>query len=188
MPSFTKQAIVDTYIKLLNEKPFSKITIKDIVDKCGVNRNTFYYYFADIYDITNYILIREAEKIISDTRDYQSWQDAVTTAVKFALDNKKAIYHIYNSIGREQLEKYLYSVIESAIIRYIKQKAGLRPIKDEDVKLIAEFYKFAFVGKVLEWIDGGMKYDAEKVVTWAGQIVDSNLENTINLCVKNSDK
>ena len=41
----TKLAIVDTFWQLLEEKSYHKITVQDIVDRCQVNRNTFYYYF-----------------------------------------------------------------------------------------------------------------------------------------------
>ena len=44
LANFTQKAIRASFIKLLNQKPLSQITIKDIVDDCGVNRNTFYYY------------------------------------------------------------------------------------------------------------------------------------------------
>lgn len=51
MANFTKRAIRDSFVKLLNERPLSQITVKDIVDDCGVNRNTFYYHFRDIPDL-----------------------------------------------------------------------------------------------------------------------------------------
>ncbi|HBJ10863.1 MAG TPA: TetR family transcriptional regulator, partial [Ruminococcaceae bacterium] len=49
MAQFTKKAIIDAFTELIGERPFDKITVKDIVTRCGVNRNTFYYYFEDIY-------------------------------------------------------------------------------------------------------------------------------------------
>ena len=45
MSGFTKEIIAKTFTELLDEKPMSKITVKDIVERCGVNRNTFYYHF-----------------------------------------------------------------------------------------------------------------------------------------------
>lgn len=51
LANFTQKAIRASFIKLLNQKPLSQITIKDIVDDCGVNRNTFYYYFQDLPDL-----------------------------------------------------------------------------------------------------------------------------------------
>ena len=48
MSQFTKKAIVETFLELLKEHSLDKITVKDIVEKCGINRNTFYYYYQDI--------------------------------------------------------------------------------------------------------------------------------------------
>ncbi|MBR5944301.1 MAG: TetR family transcriptional regulator, partial [Lachnospiraceae bacterium] len=48
MANFTQKAIKESFIKLLNEKPLNKISVKDIVEECGINRNSFYYHFQDI--------------------------------------------------------------------------------------------------------------------------------------------
>ena len=44
----TKELLTDTFWELLEEKAYSKITVNDIVNRCDVNRNTFYYHFQDI--------------------------------------------------------------------------------------------------------------------------------------------
>ena len=51
MSKFTKQRIMDAFLSLLNKKSLDKLTVKDIIEKAEVNRNTFYYYFEDIYDL-----------------------------------------------------------------------------------------------------------------------------------------
>lgn len=184
MPPFTKQAIIGSFVKLLNQKPLDKITVKDIVDDCGVNRNTFYYYFQDIYAITDEVFRSETSKIIQDKEIYTSWQDTLMNAAKFALENKKAIYHIYNSVNRRFLEQYLYEIAGNSFIRLVKNKAGNLPISDTDIKLISDFYKFAFVGKILEWLACGMKYDAEDIIYRAGQLIEGNIENAIQNSLK----
>lgn len=45
MANFTKQAIKASFLKLLNQQPLSKISVRDIVEDCGINRNSFYYHF-----------------------------------------------------------------------------------------------------------------------------------------------
>ena len=37
MSKFTKMAIMNSFMKLLGEMPFDKITVKDIVEDCGIN-------------------------------------------------------------------------------------------------------------------------------------------------------
>lgn len=48
MANFTRKAIKDTFLKLLNQRPLTQITVKDIVEDCGINRNSFYYHFEDL--------------------------------------------------------------------------------------------------------------------------------------------
>lgn len=49
--------------------PLSQIKVKDIVEDCGINRNTFYYYFHDIPSLIEDMVMEEAERII---REYPS--------------------------------------------------------------------------------------------------------------------
>lgn len=63
----TRGAIVNAFIQLLSEKPVNKITVKDIVERCGVNRNTFYYHFHDIPDLAEQMMEEKADQLIQTT-------------------------------------------------------------------------------------------------------------------------
>ena len=41
--------------KLMSKSPFSKISVGDICEDCGMNRKSFYYHFRDKYDLVNWI-------------------------------------------------------------------------------------------------------------------------------------
>ena len=45
MMNRTELVIAKAFWQLLEEKPYSKITVKNIVERCEINRNTFYYHF-----------------------------------------------------------------------------------------------------------------------------------------------
>ena len=51
----TRQRFVDTFCKLYETKPIEKITVKEIAEKAGHNRVTFYQYFHDAYEILEYL-------------------------------------------------------------------------------------------------------------------------------------
>ena len=57
----TKQVIRQAFIELLNERPLDKISVKDIAERSTVNRNTFYYYYADIYALVEEIFQTETQ-------------------------------------------------------------------------------------------------------------------------------
>lgn len=60
----TKKAIAYTFKDLLKEKPFNKITVNDIANKCDINRQTFYYHFQDIRDLIEWICIDEVDNLL----------------------------------------------------------------------------------------------------------------------------
>ena len=64
MPNFTKQAIKASFWKLLNQQPLSQISVRTIVEDCGINRNSFYYHFQDIPSMIEEMIMDEANALI----------------------------------------------------------------------------------------------------------------------------
>lgn len=59
MPTAMKNMITDTYLQLLERRNIDKITVKDLVDACGISRQTFYYQFRDIYEVIDWSIERK---------------------------------------------------------------------------------------------------------------------------------
>ena len=68
MSEITKKALAQALKELLSKKELSKITIKNITDYCGVNRQTFYYHFKDVYDLIEWIYTSEVIEIEGEER------------------------------------------------------------------------------------------------------------------------
>lgn len=47
----TRNAVMDSFIELLEKKDFNNITISDIASRAMINRATFYHHFLDKYDL-----------------------------------------------------------------------------------------------------------------------------------------
>lgn len=164
MPNFTKMAIKSTFIKLLNEKPLNQITVKDIVETCGVNRNSFYYHFQDIPALVEEIVTEEADRIIAEHPSIDSIEECLNTALEFARKNRRAILHIHNSANRDIYEQYLWKVCHHVVSVYVKVLFAERPIPDADRELVIRFYKCECFGMVMEWLSSGMNDDiAEQI-------------------------
>ena len=103
MPNFTKMAIKSSFLKLLNERPLNKITVRDIVEDCGINRNSFYYHYQDITALIEEIVTDEADQIIQKYPSIQTLDECVELVFRFALQNKKAVYHILRAVADADL-------------------------------------------------------------------------------------
>lgn len=150
MQQFTKRAITEAFIELLNERPFDKITVTDITNRCGVNRNTFYYYYQDIYALVDEVLRDEAAKLVDEHREFLTWQEGFFEAMGFARQNSKAIYHLYNSVNRARLEEYIYEMSFNTVSAFVLRQSEGMEVRDEDVHDITVLYTVAIEGSC--WI------------------------------------
>lgn len=164
MSQTTKRALAASLKKLLAEKPLDKITVTDIVEDCEVNRQTFYYHFKDIFDLVEWIYSIEATKAIDGKKTYDTWQQGFLQIFEYVLDNKAFVKNTYHSVSREHLEKYLYNETYNLLIGVIEEKAAGMQVRDDDKAFMANFYKYAFVGLMLEWVRTGMKETPTSII------------------------
>ncbi|MCX8128479.1 MAG: TetR/AcrR family transcriptional regulator [Clostridia bacterium] len=157
MAQTTKKALATSLKKLLARKTLDKITVTDIVEDCEVNRQTFYYHFKDIYDLIEWIYTSEATKALGDKKTYDTWQQGFMNIFKYALENKAFVINTYHSLNREHLEEYLYKETYRLLFDVIAEKSAGINVRDDDKAFIAKFYKYAFVGLMLDWIKKGMR-------------------------------
>jgi probable dihydroxyacetone kinase regulator len=160
----TKKALAASLKKLLAQKPLDKITVVDIVTDCEVNRQTFYYHFQDIYDLVEWVFLSESTKIIGENKNYDTWQEGFLRIFEYAQENKPLIQNTYHSISRGNLEQFLYKETYHLLIGVIEEKAEGMSVREEDKAFIADFYKYAFVGLLLEWVRTGMKEKPADIV------------------------
>ena len=118
MSQTTKRALEASLKKLLLQKPLNKITINDITEDCGVNRMTFYYHFKDIYDLVDWILVEDASKILEGRQSFETWNEAFLDILQRLQENKTLVLNVYRSVGREQVEQYLYKLLDPTLKEY----------------------------------------------------------------------
>ena len=164
MSDLTKRALEQSLKNLLLQKPLHKITISDIADDCGINRMTFYYHFKDIYDLVEWSCQEDAAKALAGKKTYETWQQGFEQIFEAVLANKPFIMNVYHSVSREQVETYLYKLTYDLLADVVEEECRDAAVSGEDKALIAEFYKYGFVGMMLHWIDGGMKADYRELV------------------------
>lgn len=158
----TKNAIIAAFGDLLNERPLNKITVKDIVDRCGFNRNTFYYHFADIPSLLEETIRDQVDKIIQAYSTSGSPVDCLLPMVQYGIAHKRAVLHIYRSIQREVFQTYLDRMATYIVRQYIEAVTkDLFPDSShiQERELLIKYYKCTMVGAILDWLDSGMRYD-----------------------------
>lgn len=182
MSHFTKKAIREAFLNLLLKKSFDKVTVKDIVEACEINRNTFYYYYRDIYDLMGDIFHTEAKKVLEEQQRGGTCYEEFQRIAAFITSYKASISHIFNSKSQEVFVSYLSTVSEIILQNYISHLRIDKGITQEDKKFVCDFYRFSLVGMIINWIKSGMEEDSQIFIKKMSNI----FENTVEIALKST--
>ena len=151
----TKELLTDTFWELLEEKAYSKITVNDIVNRCDVNRNTFYYHFQDIPSLLEEIIVEMTAKVIENLPEESTFEEKVTAALEEINLNKRMIYHIYGSSNREFYEKQLMKICDYVTRTYIRSRDYSEKVASKDLEFVISYLKW----QLIDWLNHDMSYD-----------------------------
>ncbi|MDD3920831.1 MAG: TetR/AcrR family transcriptional regulator [Eubacteriales bacterium] len=179
MSQTTKRALEVSLKNLLLQKPLDKITINDIAEDCGISRMTFYYHFKDIFDLVEWSCMEDATQALAGQKTYATWQQGFLRIFELVEENKPFILNVYHSVSREQVENYLYSLTYDLLIGVVEEKAAAMNVRAEDKRFIADFYKFGFVGLMLDWIKGGMKADPQQIIDRLSTLIHGDVTRAL---------
>lgn len=180
MSQITKRALEESLKKMLLKKPLSKITISDITEDCGINRMTFYYHFKDIYDLVEWSCIEDAAKALDGKKTYATWQQGFLQIFQAVLENKPFITNVYHSVNHDQVEVYLYTITYNLLIGVVEEQAIGLDVPDSDKRFIADFYKYAFVGLMLDWIKKDMRENPQQIIDRLSTLINGDIKRALN--------
>ena len=172
----TKKNIRSAFIHLLNEKDYSRITIKDIATEASCDRKTVYSYYAGIHEIREEIenefisLVAESIKQL----DFNKHED-----------NPKQIFEVLTTIINGNIETYgpfLKWGAQSQIIKKTtrlfidKVEQGFMKSKyaylgEEQLHMIACFIASGMIATYQDWFNTGCKQSTEVLSSKLGDLV-----------------
>ena len=162
---FTKQAMYHALKKLSTTKSINKITIKDITDTCGLNRQTFYYHFKDIYDLLEWSFQEEFRFIDSYLQKPEyTWEEIFAGSVKYISQNKYICQCIVCGLARDQLILSLHNSIYEIVRKIILHSLPQNQIPEKYLDFTARFYTYALSNYLFDWVKNGMLETPEEVI------------------------
>ena len=159
-----KRVLASTLKEMAEKKSLSKITIDDLTQACDVSRQTFYNNFKDIYDLVEWIYLKEVVTPIEKGKIYDKWQDALTSIFQYISENHVFVLNTYRSVGKGFLEKVLRQEIELFLSNQVFKKIEVTKEEVKQVEFSYSFYTYALVGVGLDWIEKQMPESVEELV------------------------
>ena len=183
MANFTKQHIKLTFAKLLNEMPLHEISVKMIVENCGINRKSFYYHYRDIPALLEELVTEDTESIIRACQGLPSLEARLGVIANHILQNRRIMLHIYRSLSRDSFEKGLLRLCETVAQLYVSSVVGTKKIRQEDLSVVVCLYRCELFGLFLQWLMDGLRQDIDPLIHRACCLCEQTCAELLSRCI-----
>lgn len=150
---------MDAFLQLLDEMPMERITVQDIVQRCGVSRNTFYYHYGDVYALLEAVFRRDIQRLKDEHPPGEPAIAGLVRLVENVKARQRVFSHVYSSVNHDFLQRFLYQATEELFMEYIQKAVQGLDIPDRDLHFVCYAYQSMLVGMFLNWVRDGMKAD-----------------------------
>jgi len=146
--NITKRALADSLKELMEKEDFSKISVADICNRCGMNRKSFYYHFKDKYDLVNWIFDMEFLSVMTPEIQKDSWK-VLEELCGYFYENRKFYRNALKIKGQNSFEEHFLELLEPFVENTVKSVIGT----EESVSFYVYFCIDAFLGSIKRWIE-----------------------------------
>lgn len=157
--SLTKRALAQAIKELMNEKPLVKISIADIVDRCQMNRQSFYYHFRDKYDLVNWIFYTELITELQNSPNKDEYEE-LKNICRYLYDNRTFYINALKFTGQNSFYEYFGEVIYQLLKAAFNESFGNSDQSDFN----AMFYADALRACIFRWLTSGAKMPPDEFV------------------------
>jgi len=171
----TKKALAASIKELMMKKSLAKISIEEIVNHCGLNRQTFYYHFKDKYDLVNWIYSTEVVAFTAESWTYEQWSNGVLEVLTLLKKNQAFYRNALNASGQNTFADYLFLVSKEMIMQVLDSFCATSSVSLEGKDFMAEFITNGFVGIITKWVKTGMTVSPERLHNQIIHLLDNGI-------------
>lgn len=160
----TETMLCVAFMELLKKCPFSKITIQKLAGQCGVNRQTFYYHFDNIYDLMSKAFEYE---LVHESRIYEevTWEYAINSFLQWMKENRVSPEIFLQMQELPYLKRAMYPLIaKSNILRIFYAGEYSNPAIKQQEEFCINFLTIGITQYVLEWVESDFRESIEDIV------------------------
>ena len=158
MAKTTKNEILETLSVLLQTKQLDDITVTELVERCGISRQAFYYHFSDLYGVVDYAIQLLMERL--STIPSENWSDALDLTVDILREYRTVVLNAYRAYERSYVEHCLRRWAKPLVLPRALEAAQRHKVTQDQAEFVADLFTQALVGIMLSWVDRGLPNSA----------------------------
>lgn len=175
------QLLADSFKELVLKTSIDKITIKEITDKAGVIRPTFYNHFQDKYELLEWIIKTEVLDPIKPLIQGGFFREGLILIFSNALKSKEFCLKAAKLEGQNSFESIIKNCIKKILIDYFQEIIGTKSLPHPWMtsELLAEYYAQSMTFVVMMWIKKDMVISPEEMAKIYEYIINRSMDDII---------
>lgn len=157
--NITKNALAVSMKKLMEKKPFSKISVGDICEDCGMNRKSFYYHFRDKYDLVNWIFYVDFIERMDWSSCRNEW-DMLEALCSHFYRERLFYQNALQVEGQNSFREYFCGMLRPVLMLLTQNLVEEGRKKDFYIAFLCE----GVLGELVYWLREGSKITPEEFV------------------------
>ena len=117
-----REVIAEAARTLLMDKKRKKLTVKDIVEECGITRQAFYYHFEDIPDMIRWSLEQNVERLVGQCLAQGDMESCIRYSLVVASSAKPMMQRSYESNYGTEMEKLVEEACCNLFERIVEER------------------------------------------------------------------
>ena len=148
----THRLLLSALVDLLSEKSFSDLRVKDICERAGVHRSTFYTHFEDKSHLLLFGIQELMDDLIhsGDDRSYPAFLHSVYRILKYFQRNQQEYTRLLLDPKDALVQRLFHDEFSRALKSYLRDLHPTMPAREIDI--ISQFFAGGFLSLVTQWL------------------------------------
>ena len=159
----TDALLAESFKSLALRQPVEKITIKEITDKAGVIRPTFYNHFQDKYELLEWIIRTELLEPVGPLIENQMINEALLLLFMNIEKDREFYIQAVRLEGQNSFESIARSCVKGVLLDIMGQGSQISKFPWLTPERIAEYYAQSMCSVVIVWIESKMAVSAKEI-------------------------
>lgn len=175
---YTKMVLKESLMKLMQQKPLAKITIKELCETADINRCTFYAHYTDQYDLLRQIedeMLKEVEEMLSNysyrTDQTEAYQMLERIFI-YVAENREICALLLSDQGDAAFQKRLMKIAQHQQVQNWSLKKGMDA---ETAEYIYLFSVNGSIGLVQSWLKNGLNKSPAEIAEMVTKLTNCGL-------------
>ena len=172
----TQRRLAEALKTMMAVMPIDDISVTSLAKRCGINRQTFYYHFHDVYDLLTLVFLNE--KIEKFEKDFTP-HNLLVSIYKYYENNSAFIDATLNSAGKDLFVEFVYNNCFTTFLKILNAHKDSKKVSPNDKKSIARFFGYAFANSIVFYLSNTKTKSLDKFLKDISIVDDNFLDRSL---------